>query len=1238
MPNYYNQVTPMVGTTVSKASYSQPTYYSPPANNNYYAPSYQTYPSYTYVPTYQQQGYQQPSAPSVPTQPRQSVPTVTTQKAGTPIIQGKNVSYQKVSDLGAIGDHKTVQMPDGSYRDYVRTGTNTYQYTEIRAADKATVTAKSNAKGVVQVTKVTPSVSTPASSSLSTRPLVLYEIPNAQSISTTDIPKVNDVTQVDKPDGGYISYKRISPTQIQYQEYSKAGQITTPWTSIYEDTPTVAPAAKLTPAVTSPPVTPKASEFIAAPLIGTKTQIASSSKADKPDFSVLRIKSASEILPGGAPTGEGEGKEGSDDESAEEPEGEEGKSKDDGKFSEDETSWWKGEEGFIPDEVEEAVTPVTEYAKLKTGSLTQSFENLVNPSKDKDVKLPDREEGVVGGGVKDPVSPSTEIPGSPTAGTPVYGAQIPRGGVFPAGFDPVEAAVNTEKLGGVKSSFASDEIQSDEQASEKGEQDRVVKTRILSYLNGKYSRGEKNGWNERLSNSFPWLAFDVYLGKTTYDNAVWWSEYIETVHLGTESFSIADGVKKASGSASYSNETSWVDASLDQRIEKLQKIVGFGLSHGISSDVITNVVGDYINNQTPDDQKQELSNASQSSAFNIGVAQYWATDPLGYIFGAATSDQGSKAIGTVTAGVLAVSGLGAGAAGFAYMEVTNYRGMSGSGDKTRLQNMGLYGPELDDDAGRVYNDLVKAYENLSMKSSGMSAEDIKKAKADIVSRIGNAKKVIDSKDLALMANGTYFTRMQDLNSLLGTVNLFEGKVVVVNPETGLPQEVTPQEAIKLEKFGAGVPVTITGPSDLRYKNVETGEWIDGDLTKTQKLGRFVVEAYRGDKLIGQGAVNIQDPDAPYQISFSAAGYGMAEPERAGYVKFTDLDPDAKVFINGKEVRTEGLVGYTAQPGKSETIVVTVKKEGYNDKIQTIKLYDGINNSVPLVVGSAAWKPSVGGSAGSSDNYEGFIAPLYEGQKIYINGLEANKYLSEDNYLAVPYGAGKYDVRIVNPDGSTAYHNPDEYVSDGKMTALPLTMGEDPKAPYQKQSYSGGGGGGGGSSGGGGGGGSSYQPPPEPETLIIYGPTCKDAEIWQDEVQVYPEIDEPYSISPGYHSIKAERVGFKPWLKTVYCASGDSITVSPAFEPVEGSGEPTEPVDSTFPKRVFINSDPSGALVLVNGSSSGEWTPCYLDLPEGYYTFTIKKSGYDPYDIVCYVGEVIAWNQQAVELATSRGWI
>ena len=131
------------------------------------APSYQ---SYAYTPAqrhdiqYSLQTYQQYQTYNTTPQQRAStpttpVPTVTTQKAGTPVIQGKNVSYQKVSDLGAIGDTKTIQMPDGSYRNYTRTGTNTYQYTEIRAADKATVTAKSDSTGAVQVTRVAPSAS-----------------------------------------------------------------------------------------------------------------------------------------------------------------------------------------------------------------------------------------------------------------------------------------------------------------------------------------------------------------------------------------------------------------------------------------------------------------------------------------------------------------------------------------------------------------------------------------------------------------------------------------------------------------------------------------------------------------------------------------------------------------------------------------------------------------------------------------------------------------------------------------------------------------------------------------------------------------------------------------------------------------------------------------------------------------------------------------------------------------------
>ena len=122
----------------------------------------------------------------------------------------------------------------------------------------------------------------------------------------------------------------------------------------------------------------------------------------------------------------------------------------------------------------------------------------------------------------------------------------------------------------------------------------------------------------------------------------------------------------------------------------------------------------------------------------------------------------------------------------------------------------------------------------------------------------------------------------------------------------------------------------------------------------------------------------------------------------------------------------------------------------------------------------------------------------------------------------------------------------------------------------------------------------------------------------------------------------KKVGKKTWQKTVYAASGDTLTVSPLLEDDTSTTTVPDPIytppDANFPKRVFINSDPSGGKVLVNGSASGQWTPCYLDLPEGYYTFTIDKNGYESYDILCYVGEIIAWNQQATDLAKGRGWI
>ena len=275
--------------------------------------------------------------------------------------------------------------------------------------------------------------------------------------------------------------------------------------------------------------------------------------------------------------------------------------------------------------------------------------------------------------------------------------------------------------------------------------------------------------------------------------------------------------------------------------------------------------------------------------------------------------------------------------------------------------------------------------------------------------------------------------------------------------------------------------------------------------------------------------------------------------------------------------------------------------------------------------------------GVAETVEGLQTYLSPGQRLYWQDLDITGYIDpETGKVAMP-GPGYYMLSIVNPDGTKTSKN--VYVGAGTFNTL--SMGDVAYKPPAKTGSSGGGG------GGGGGGGSSYVAPKsttQPKTasvaLIIYGETCRGARIWQDDAEVAPEIGKSYSISPGYHAVRVEKEGKQPWTKTVYCVANDTITVSPAFEdlPGDGGGSTEPPAGEDQLKRVFINSNPSGAKVLINGAASGQWTPCFFDLPEGYYLFTIQKSGYDAYDIKCYVGEVIAWNEQASALAASRGWL
>lgn len=1216
MVNYYSQITPLVGTTVNRASYSQPTYYAPPANNNYYAPSYQTYPSYTYVPSYQQQGYQQPSqvyTPSVPTAPRSPSTPTTPVKSTTPIVKGLQSTVKKSADIGAIGDSKTIQTASDKWRSITRTGKTTYSWKDTDKNGNVIASGTGSDGGLILTNKVSsPSVSSAASST----PLVLMSVPGQGNIKTSSVPNVGSTKQVDLPGGGYRTIKRTSPTQIQYQEYNKAGQVTTPWTSIYEEIPTVAPAVKLTPAATSPPVTPKASEFIAAPLIGTKTQTASSSKSDKPDFSVV-IKKDPVLVVQEAKDGQSGGDTASSvDEETTEPPGtyEQFSTTHPGAIDVVENGTGKILRSYYPDTGKDVTESDTTFAGVDK---TKLFYPDSDGSKERDESaIENAMEEAAESKIEDPISRSSEIPGTiPVSSSPSV--------------DPTQIAVSGEAL---PFKYQKPDGFADDAPAENSEQLDYVFAESLAEYN---PDGNKNGDNAAIAEHYAGLVPNIIQGEIDPHKLASLVHSYEDYRHGATS-----GSRKVyipgSGYVGESVQEPFSDLSLGDQKRAIQDLISRSADLGVPVGYSLPLINELIQTAKTEDRKRDLEGYIKNGTLEKDLRAFGKGSPVAKIMGWATSDEGLLSIGaafgvvsTMAAFVAGGPIAGLGALGMSEFQTTEVKQHLGSNiwiDQAKLANKNLKSTDRSQAYNRMFsttydavNDFGRYYKDYDEPTRQQKLTELKEVVKDQGTLL--RQETVFMSDL-----GIYPSELARWKSLGDSINNYEK---MVDPATGV---LTGLKSV---------------PAVLRIKPPEGGKVVGPDFTHggdnffDQTLadqGSTSVKIYdKNGNLVKTDEItyypgNVITKDYSNLLSFESIKGGSGSDKVTTGKTTVYLPPGVSFTYEGQKYtggnggttfdikRQSGAplrLEFTAPGKKPLTEYIGFPETGWN---------------------SYAAPPDLKGDTSEPANYEGFHVPLYEGQKLYINGVESNQFLDKDNDVAVPYGAGKYDVRIVNPDGSTAYHNPDEYVSDGKMTALPLTMGEDPKAPYQKQSYGGGGGGGGGSGGGGGGGGYQQQPKPEEETLIIYGPTCKDAELWQDEVQVYPEINEPYSISPGYHSIKAEREGFKPWLKTVYCASGDSITVSPAFEPVDGSNKPTEPVKDGFPKRVFINSDPSGGLVLVNGSSSGEWTPCYLDLPEGYYTFTIKKSGYGPYDIVCYVGEVIAWNQQAVELATSRKWI
>ncbi len=89
-----------------------------------------------------------------------------------------------------------------------------------------------------------------------------------------------------------------------------------------------------------------------------------------------------------------------------------------------------------------------------------------------------------------------------------------------------------------------------------------------------------------------------------------------------------------------------------------------------------------------------------------------------------------------------------------------------------------------------------------------------------------------------------------------------------------------------------------------------------------------------------------------------------------------------------------------------------------------------------------------------------------------------------------------------------------------------------------------------------------------------------------------------NLNPGPHTVVLNKTGFTIHTQTAQVEAGRRSLLGVSLTELGAT--------------VFINSDPSGATVLVDGQDSGKLTPTHVVLPKGKHAFVVRKFGFFEY--------------------------
>ena len=743
------------------------------------------------------------------------------------------------------------------------------------------------------------------------------------------------------------------------------------------------------------------------------------------------------------------------------------------------------------------------------------------------------------------------------------------------------------------------------------------------------SEGEANGDNDLIVQYFAPLVPYIVQQKISADKLG------DAAH---QFINYRDGaVSKTKGAINAKGE--WVgevtqkpftDLTYDEQVAIFRDMIIDGANNEVPVGYTLLLIDQLIDSEDSQSRKDSLSGYVRNGQLDKDVTKFGTGSPVKNLLNWVSSDSGLTSIGAMAGLIgigasLATGGLVAAGGSvlmstFSTTELKNAFGKNAFVDKAKLQNENIYAQEHKSQ----YNEIFKSTESKSYDFSkyykDQTPEQRLSSLAALRSDLEYLGERLGEEHVFLEYMGIYDQEVQRYHNLLDSLENYES---MVDSTTGdltsaklQPAQITliPPKGgyFTSESFSAGVDgrayLEKEDQGMLSYQVFDK----NGNLVKSDTVSYY------------PGNVITKDYTSSLAYESTKSGGSTAPTE---FVRTIYLQPGQSMEYNGKVYTAKDqVVPYDVKLHEGIPTRIKFSQAGKESKVE----YFGAQG-----VSWGAYTPVLEDAFTKAPDEvvnQGFKLITSPYSTVKING---RVFAAQGEKNVVPVAPGYYQVEVETPGKETWQKT--VYIGEGQYMSI-SDASQDIEEPWSSDYSSGGGGGSSGGSSGGSGGSSS-------EALIIYGETCSNARIWQDDIEVSPEIGKTYSISPGYHGIKISKTGKKDWLKTVYCMAGDTVTVSPALEDsTDSTGTDTSGTDSTgtdtkpneTKKRVYFNSEPYGARVMINGGFSGEWTPCYVDMEPGYYKIGILKTGYKLQSHTLYVGTVIAWDLYADQLAKQEG--